>query len=278
MVDPRTDRDRLVGHAYKTSAPFLARTGLYRYQRDPIDIRRWVLGRAQWAPDARMLDVGCGPGRYLATLREVGPSSAALGMDLSAGMAAEAFSFAPTLVGDAQAIPFRSDAFDAVLAAHMLYHVPDIDAALREIARVLRPDGTLLVVLNGRAHLPAMRTLVRQVLGDVVRDSAARNLPERSLPERSSERLSIETAEPVLTKCFSVLAFEHLQRVLDVPDAEPVVAYVDSMRSFYEGYLPTGFDWPLLLERVRAGVDATIATEGVWTDTSDAGCFVCRPG
>jgi ubiquinone/menaquinone biosynthesis C-methylase UbiE len=272
MVDPRTDRDRLVGHAYKTSAPFLARTGLYRYQRDPIDIRRWVLDRARRAPGARMLDVGCGPGRYLATVREAEPSSDALGMDLSAGMAAEASAFAPTVVGDAQAIPFPMDAFDVVLAAHMLYHVPDIDAALREIARVLRPDGTLLVVLNGRAHLPVMRTLVRQVLRDVVRESAA-----RSLPQRSSERLSIETAEPVLTKCFSVLAFEHLQRVLDVPDAEPVVAYVDSMRSFYEPYLPADFAWPALLDRVRARVDATIGAEGVWTDTSDAGCFVCRP-
>ena len=174
MVDPRTDRDRLVGHAYKTSAPFLARTGLYRYQRDPIDIRRWVLDRAQWAPGARMLDVGCGPGRYLATVREVEPSSGALGMDLSAGMAAEAFSFAPTLVGDAQAIPFRADAFDIVLAAHMLYHVPDIDAALREIARVLRPDGTLLVVLNGRVAL--------------ARDAHARSTGARRRRARSPRR------------------------------------------------------------------------------------------
>jgi ubiquinone/menaquinone biosynthesis C-methylase UbiE len=271
MVDPRTDRDRLVGHAYKTSAPFLARTDLYRYQRDPVDIRRWVLDRAQWAPGARMLDVGCGPGRYLATVREVEPSSAAVGMDLSAGMATEASAFAPTVIGDAQAIPFPADAFDVVVAAHMLYHVPDVDAALREVARVLRPDGTLLVVLNGRAHLPAMRTLVRQVMRDVASGSAARHAPERS-----SERLSIETAEPVLTKCFTVLACERLQRVLEVPDAAPVVAYVDSMRSFYEPYLPADFTWPVLLERVHARVDATIAAEGKWTDTSEAGRFVCR--
>ena len=155
--------------------------------------RRSSLGRVSTATSAIRSTSGAGsstgrsglPARACSTsgavpvaisrrVREVEPSSGAVGMDLSAGMAAEAFSFAPTLVGDAQAIPFRADAFDIVLAAHMLYHVPDIDAALREIARVLRPDGTLLVVLNGRAHLPAMRTLVRQVLGDVVRESGER--------------------------------------------------------------------------------------------------------
>jgi len=193
-------------------------------------------------------------------------------MDLSAGMAAEASAFAPTVVGDAQAIPFAADAFDIVLAAHMLYHVPDVDAALREVARALRSDGTLLVVLNGGAHLPAMRALVREVIRDVASGSAARHAGERS-----SDRLSIETAEPVLTKCFTVLACDRLQRVLEIPDAAPVVAYVDSMHSFYEAYLPDDFTWSVVLERVQARVDAIIAAEGVWTDTSEAGCFVCRP-
>jgi hypothetical protein len=41
--------------------------------------------------------------------------------------------------------------------------------------------------------------------------------------------------------------------------------------------LPDDFAWSVVLERVRARVDATIAVEGVWTDTSEAGCFVCRP-
>ena len=68
----------------------LARTGLYRYQRDPVDIRRWVLDQVAWPPGARVLDVGCGPGRYLAKLAELVPDARRIGMDLSAGMAAEA--------------------------------------------------------------------------------------------------------------------------------------------------------------------------------------------
>ena len=140
VTDPRTDRSRLVGHAYKTSAPFLARTGLYRYQRDGVDIRRWVLDQVAWPADARVLDVGCGPGRYLEKLAEHVPDARAVGMDLSAGMAAEASEFARVLVGDAQALPFGDARFDGVIAAHMLYHVPDVDAAVQEFARVLEAE------------------------------------------------------------------------------------------------------------------------------------------
>src|SRR5208283_2023666 len=57
------------------------------------------------------------------------------------------FSFAQA---DAQALPFRSGAFDAVVANHMLYHVPDIAGALREIRRVLKPGGSCYAATMSR--------------------------------------------------------------------------------------------------------------------------------
>jgi ubiquinone/menaquinone biosynthesis C-methylase UbiE len=48
------------------------------------------------------------------------------------------FSFAQA---DAQALPFRDASFDAVIANHMLYHVPDISRSLGEVRRVLKPSG-----------------------------------------------------------------------------------------------------------------------------------------
>ena len=44
---------------------------------------------------------------------------------------------------DAQSIPYEKDSFDAVIANHMLYHVPDLARTLSEIRRVLRPEGCL---------------------------------------------------------------------------------------------------------------------------------------
>jgi SAM-dependent methyltransferase len=63
-------------------------------------------------------------------------------------------------VGDAQALAFADDSFDLVIAAWMLYHVPDLDRGLREIARVLRPGGALVATTNSTQHLSEMWTLV----------------------------------------------------------------------------------------------------------------------
>lgn len=54
---------------------------------------------------------------------------------------------------DARDLPFADASFDAVVAAWMLYHVSPINKALKEIARVLRPDGRLVAITNGKVHL-----------------------------------------------------------------------------------------------------------------------------
>jgi SAM-dependent methyltransferase len=54
---------------------------------------------------------------------------------------------------DAARLPFRDGSFDTVIANHVLYHLDDPDAALREFARVLRLGGRLAVAVDGRDHL-----------------------------------------------------------------------------------------------------------------------------
>ena len=50
-------------------------------------------------------------------------------------------------------LPFEADTFDAVVANHMLYHVPDRAQALAEMQRVLKPGGQVYLATNGLAHL-----------------------------------------------------------------------------------------------------------------------------
>ena len=52
------------------------------------------------------------------------------------------------LVGDVQALPFDDGSFDAAVAAWMLYHVPDVDRPIAELAPVSRPGGRLVAVTN----------------------------------------------------------------------------------------------------------------------------------
>ena len=64
------------------------------------------------------------------------------------------------LVGDVQALPFENESFDAAVAAWMLYHVPDVDRAVAELARVLRPGGRLVAVTNSAWNLSELWSLV----------------------------------------------------------------------------------------------------------------------
>ena len=65
------------------------------------------------------------------------------------------------LVGDVQELTFPGASFDAVVAAWMLYHVPDLGRALAELARVLRPGGRLVAVTNSDRNLHELWGLYR---------------------------------------------------------------------------------------------------------------------
>ena len=97
-------------------------------------------------PGQRVLDVGAGTG---VSTEELGRSGAyAVGVDLSTGMLRAGRRTRPTiplLAGDALALPFADAAFDAVTISFALRNVVDTGAALRELARVTRPGGRLVV-------------------------------------------------------------------------------------------------------------------------------------
>lgn len=103
----------------------------------------------------RVLDIGCGTGNYSLALAKAGLK--VTGIDISPAMLEKAritvkarglkVSF---LEGDALQLPFRDNSFDAVISATALEFVPDLDAALGEAYRVLKPGGRLVVGVIGR--------------------------------------------------------------------------------------------------------------------------------
>ena len=97
------------------------------------------------APDARILDVGAGTGilcRFAAACRDDLQLDA---VDPAAGMLKYCPKQTATHLGRAEALPFESAAFDAVLIGEALHHFEDIDLALREIKRVLKDEGRLFI-------------------------------------------------------------------------------------------------------------------------------------
>lgn len=110
------------------------------------DSRQWACSQARGA----VLEVAVGTGLNLGMY----PRDVQLtGIDLSAEMLAIARDRAAELgrqvqlrQGDAHALPFDDDSFDTVVCTFGLCAIPDIDAALNEMTRVLRPRGTLILV------------------------------------------------------------------------------------------------------------------------------------
>jgi ubiquinone/menaquinone biosynthesis C-methylase UbiE len=129
---------------------------------DDLPAYRAAVAEAGIRPGGVAIDVGCGTGRALPPLREaVGAAGAVIGVDLTPEMLAAAGPRSTTakaalILADARALPFATASVDAIFAAGLVNHLPDRAAGLRELARVTRPGG-LLVLFHptGRAALAA---------------------------------------------------------------------------------------------------------------------------
>jgi SAM-dependent methyltransferase len=112
------------------------------------------------ASPTRLLEVGCGWGELASWLAEA-TRAEVIATDLSPRMVELAQrAGVDARVADVQALPFADESFDAVVAAWMLYHVPDLERGLGEIARVLRSGGAFFATTNSRYHLQELRDLV----------------------------------------------------------------------------------------------------------------------
>ncbi|HXP21419.1 MAG TPA: class I SAM-dependent methyltransferase [Streptosporangiaceae bacterium] len=116
--------------------------------------------RLRIAPGSRLLDLGCGAGRHAFEALRRGARVVAMDTD-SAELASVSAMFAAmgeagqipaaadgvAVAGDATAMPFPDGSFDTVIAAEVLEHIPADQAAMHEIARVLRPGGVAAVTV-----------------------------------------------------------------------------------------------------------------------------------
>lgn len=111
-----------------------------------------LLAAARIEPGQRVLDLASGPGLLARdAAAAVGPQGLAIASDISEGQLACCPDL-PRVAADGEALPFAAGSFDRALCGLGLMFFPDDQAALREIRRVLRPDGRLALSVWGRAE------------------------------------------------------------------------------------------------------------------------------
>jgi SAM-dependent methyltransferase len=136
-----------------------------RYVLDPVMLPRAVAGSP-----GNALDVGCGEGRFCRMLKSRGVD--AVGVDPTSALIAVAQTrdaCGTYVQATAERLPFREAAFDLVVSYLSLIDIPDVEAAIPELARVLRPGGTLLI-----ANLTSFNTACAD--GGWVKDDGGRRL------------------------------------------------------------------------------------------------------
>jgi ubiquinone/menaquinone biosynthesis C-methylase UbiE len=172
---------------------------LHKVLFDPV--HRTVVGAMgtllRGVPIPRIVDVGCGTGRLLIRLRDQFPYAELHGVDPSAGMIEVARNKADLEGiridhGSAEALPFESSSFDAVVSTMSFHHWDDQAAGLAEIGRILRPGRPLILVdvlsdgpfrglVNrfGRGHGLGFRS--RDELDDLLRGAGLRMVASRAV-------------------------------------------------------------------------------------------------
>lgn len=119
-----------------------------------------------------VLDIGCGTGVFTReALKAVGSTGSVTGADMSESMLTVAREISPTAQFErcnVMNLPFKDASFDAAVASFVLMFVPDQAAGLREMARVLRPNGRLVVSIWEGLDANAVYTELVRIVADVV--------------------------------------------------------------------------------------------------------------
>ena len=229
-----------------------------QYTFPPINFPQWVLDRAGWQSPTRILDVGTGTGRYYPLIHERIPQLQYFGVDFSIGMLHSHPSKTNLVAADAQKLPFANHTFDAVMANHMLFYVPNIETALEEMKRVLVEGGILITAANSVQTMPEFQALFRRallLLSEYVRPNSPYLVPPFTT-------YTLENGVRRLARHFYAVVRHDIPNSLVFQQVEPVMSYLDSMRTIREALLPPDVTWDALMEAMYDQINRVIALQG----------------
>jgi ubiquinone/menaquinone biosynthesis C-methylase UbiE len=167
-----------------------------------------LISTAHIGPRMRVVDIACGTGVLaIEAAKAIQPGGRVVGVDLNLGMLAVARRKAPELDwrdASAEALPFESEEFDAVLSQFGLMFFSDRIAAVREMWRVLRPGGRLAIAVwdsleNTPGYLAVTRLLSR-LFGDEIADLLRAPYALGNINNLSSLLIESEIQKPIVSR------------------------------------------------------------------------------
>lgn len=246
---------------HKTAGvPSTGRPSIYELRQPDFDLGEFLDDHLPALRGGRVLDAGCGPGPYVAdTLARAGDLVA---LDIAHGRLELIDRQAGLVCGDVQALPFPDATFDAAMAMHMLYHVPDIELGASELRRVVRPGGVLYAFTNSERAQWEMQELIDRNGCDPFAGGE-----NRFTNENGARYLRTAFADVQLT--------EFTDSRLVVTDPECLVDEIQRNRYLIEPGLRPGVAWEDVVAGVRSDVTETVARQGAFIMSERHGLFTC---
>jgi len=255
---------------YENASNLKARIKIHElYSTNKYGWMRWFFEHINVPNDVSILELGCGDASLWVKNFDRIPKEWSITLtDFSHGMIKDAknaighnkgrFKFK---VVDAQDIPYEDCSFDVVIANNMLYHIADIEKALSEIFRVLKPGGYFYASTVGKNHMVELREIVT-------------NFDSKIITTKSwdgTEKFHLENGMDKVVKWFENVNVKRYTDSLKVTDAIPLVDYIFSM----PGNLKDRFDEKKLHELIRF-IEDIINKSGAILITKDTGFFEAR--
>jgi len=224
------DPDYLLNEQYQDAGNLNARIRLHiEFSTNKYGWFPWVFDRYDLPEKCRILELGCGPGDLWGeNMHRISPGWEITLSDFSPGMlekaqqnlAGETHPFAFKII-DAQSIPYDAKHFDAVIANHFLYHVPDRPKALSEIQRFLKDEGLFFCSTVEENHLHELPKLLAKFDPNI-----------ESVFRIEENHFTLEKGKPQLQEWFSHVELHRYPDDLLVTEADALVDYVlSSVRS-----------------------------------------------
>lgn len=260
------DPDYLRNDQYRDAGKLNARVRLHTaFSLNQYGWFQWVFDHFELLPEARVLELGCGPGDLWRQNAQRIPAGWTITLsDFSLGMLDQArrnlddhshpFEFRQI---DAREIPYKADAFQIVIANHCLYHIPDRSKALSEIQRVLVPQGWFYATTVGVNQMREMDELV---------DSYQPGTQDAY--KHAENPFTLENGGAQLKPWFSDLSVDRYPDALHVTQSSPLVDYVFST-------IRHGLD-ESRRQDFTAFIERKIAAAGMIKITKESGLFTAR--
>ncbi|MEC0094058.1 MerR family transcriptional regulator [Paenibacillus macquariensis] len=213
------------GEQYHNAVRLQARIRLYdQFSWNRKGWHSWFFEHLGTVPNLKVLELGCGdaalwrrnanliPETWNITLTDL-----SVGMleeaRMSLGMHSERFRFQ---IADAQEIPFHENEFDIVIANHMLYHVLNINQAVSEMHRVLKPGGCLYASTMSKSHLKEIEQLTQAFD------------PQIQVLDPVMERFELDNGKETLQASFTEIEQIRFEDYMMIDDEQPLIHYITS--------------------------------------------------